>query len=67
MIELRGLCRDFDGTVAVDQLSLEVAAGELVVLVGACQATCPSRKLTLVPVLCQIPMLGAYHQPPAGA
>ena len=35
MIELRGLCRDFDGTVAVDQLSLEVAAGELVVLVGA--------------------------------
>jgi osmoprotectant transport system ATP-binding protein len=35
MIELRELSREFDGTVAVDRLSLEVAAGELLVLVGA--------------------------------
>jgi len=34
MIELRDLSRDFDGTLAVDRLSLEVARGELLVLLG---------------------------------
>ena len=35
MIELRSLCRRFGGRVAVDDLSLEVAEGELLMLVGA--------------------------------
>jgi osmoprotectant transport system ATP-binding protein len=35
MIELRELTRVFDGTLAVDRLSLVVAPGELLVLVGA--------------------------------
>jgi osmoprotectant transport system ATP-binding protein len=34
MIELRDLTRDFDGTLAVDRLSLEVEPGELLVLLG---------------------------------
>jgi osmoprotectant transport system ATP-binding protein len=35
VIELRSLCRRFGGRVAVDDLSLEVAEGELLMLVGA--------------------------------
>ena len=35
MIELRGLGKRYGGVVAVAELSLEVADGELVVLLGA--------------------------------